>query len=831
MGGGLPRKEDPNLVTGKANWTDNIKLPGMLHMTMLRSPFARAKVTHLDVSSALEQTGVVAVFTGEDLADEWPGGVPCGAVVSEQQNTPFFPPIVTDEVRFVGDVVAVVVANNRYAAQDALEFIEVDYEPLEPVVNMEDALKEGSPLVHEDLETNECFTYTAGVGNVDELFDKTDDSGDKGAAIRGPEVEGRGDTDEAFSRSDVVVKERYIQQRLLPTAIEPRASVAYPDPGHEGYVIYTSTQVPHLAKVVLSLATGIPENQIRVVAPDVGGGFGSKLNVYREEILAVVLAKRLDTPVKWVEDRSENYQATIHGRGQIQDIELAANSDGKILGMRVKLLDDMGAYLQLLTPAISVSGAAMFPGVYTFDAFSIEIKGVFTNLTPTDAYRGAGRPEACYAIERAMDALARELDMDPVEIRRRNFFEPFDEPTANPAGLEYDSFNLQAVLDRAIELANYESLRQEQQRRRENNDPVQLGIGLSTYTEICGLGPSQALAGLGLGGGGWEAANVRMLVTGKVEVATGTSPHGQGHETSWSQITADVLGVTPDDVDVIHGDTDAVPFGRDTYGSRSLAVGGIAVWHAANKVVEKGKKIAAHMLEASEDDIEFEGGKFSVAGSPDQNVSIQDVSGQAYLGADLPEGMEPVLNESVVFDPPNFTFPFGAHICVTEVDTETGSVKIRDYIAVDDCGPVINPTIVDGQLHGGLAQGIAQALYEGVIYDEDGNLITASMVNYMIPGAPELPNFTLDRTVTPSPSNPLGVKGVGEAGTIGAPPAVINSVVDALSPLGIKHIDMPASPMRVWKAIQNAQGQQSGDRQQDASLEASGADIEQGGDA
>lgn len=802
MGGGLPRKEDPNLVTGRANWTDNIKLPGMLHMSVLRSPFAHAKVTHLDVSEALERPGVVAAFTGEELADEWPGGVPCAAQVSDQQNTPFFPPIVTDEVRFVGEVVAVVVASDRYAAQDALEAIEVDYERLDPVVNMEDALEESSALVHEDLGTNECFTYAAAAG----------------------------DADEAMNKADVIVKERYIQQRLLPTAIEPRAVVASPVAGHEGYVMYSSTQVPHLAKIVLSLATGIPENQIRVVAPDVGGGFGSKLNVYREEILAVVLAKKLDTPVKYVEDRSENYQSTIHGRGQIQDIELAADSEGKILGLRVKLLDDMGAYLQLLTPAIAVSGAAMFPGVYTFDSFSIEIKGVFTNLTPTDAYRGAGRPEAAYAIERAMDSLARELDMDPAEVRRRNFYEPFDEPTENPAGLQYDSFNLQAALDRVLELADYDALREEQQRRRESNDPVQLGLGFATYTEICGLGPSQALAGLGIGGAGWETANVRMLLTGKVEVATGTSPHGQGHETSWSQIVADVLGVTPDDVDVIHGDTDAVPFGRDTYGSRSLAVGGIAVYHAANKVVEKGKKIAAHMLEAAEDDIEFEGGKFSVAGSPDQNVSIQDVSAAAYMAADLPEGMEPVLDETMFFDPPNFTFPFGAHICVSEVDMETGKVTLRDYFAVDDCGPVINPTIVDGQLHGGLAQGIAQALYEGVIYDEEGNLQTASMVNYMIPGAPELPNFTLDRTVTPSPSNPLGVKGVGEAGTIGAPPAVINSIVDALSPLGISHIDMPASPMRVWKAIQNAKGEASGDRQEDASLESSGADLDQGGE-
>jgi carbon-monoxide dehydrogenase large subunit len=599
------------------------------------------------------------------------------------------------------------------------------------------------------------------------------------------------------------------------------------DPGHDGYVLYSASQVPHLVKIILSLATGIPENQIRVVAPDVGGGFGSKLNVYAEEVLALVLTKRLNRPIKWWEDRSENYQATIHGRGQIQDVELAATNEGKILGMKVKLLDDMGAYLQLLGPAIAPTGALMYPGVYTFDAFSIEVKGVFTNLTPTDAYRGAGRPEATYASERIIDALARELNMDPVEVRRKNFYEPFDEPTDTPAGIQYDSMNIQAALDRALELADYEGLRDEQRRRRENNDPVQLGIGLSTYTEICGLAPSQALAGLGIGGGGWEAANVRMGMSGTVEVVTGSTPHGQGHDTSWSQIAADALGVSPDDVVVLHGDTAVVPLGRDTYGSRSLSVGGVAVWQACQRLMDKAKKVAAHMLEAAEDDIEFEAGTFSVAGSPDISVTIQEVATAAYLGADLPEGMEPGLNENYVYEPPNFTFPFGAYICVTEVDTETGKVYIRDWYGVDDCGPVINPTIVDGQLHGGLAQGIAQALYEGVVYDENGILTTASMVDYMIPGAPELPHYTLERTVTPSPSNPLGVKGVGEAGTIGSTPAVINSIIDALQPFGVKHIDMPASPMRVWKAIQNAQGQEAGERQADASVEARGADVEQ----
>jgi carbon-monoxide dehydrogenase large subunit len=853
VGGGVPRKEDPNLVTGQANWTDNIKLPGMLHVAILRSPHAHARITHLDVSGALEQPGVVAAFTGEDLAGEWgpEGGeaergagyalmteeerpeVPetevieetpgdeegataetfsfCvwpvtegGLPVTEDMKTPNHWPVARGEVNFMGDAVAVVVAADRYKAQDALEHIEVDYEPLDVVTNMEAALREDSPLVHEDLGTNVC--YSLGLAN--------------------------GDVDDAFDKADVTVKERYIQQRLIPNAIEPRAAVAQREPEHGEYVLYTATQIPHIAKFVLSLSCGIPEQQLRVVAPDVGGGFGSKLNVYAEEAIALALTRKLGVPIKWVEDRTENYHSTIHGRGQIQDIELAATNEGKILGLKVELMADMGAYLQLLTPGIPVLGAFMYPGVYTFDAYSCQITGVFTNLTPTDAYRGAGRPESAYAIERIIDTLARELNMDPAEVRRKNFYEPFDEPTDTPAGIQYDSLNLQAALDRVLELADYEGLRAEQRRRRANNDPVQLGIGFSTYTEICGIAPSQVNAQLGLGGAGWEYANVRFLPTGKVEVVTGTSPHGQGHETSWAQIAADALGLTPGDIEVLHGDTAVAPLGRDTYGSRSLAVGGIAVHLACEKVIDKARKIAAHMLEAAEDDMEFSGGRFSVKGSPDQNVTIQDVSTAAYMAEDLPEGMEPGLNENTVYDPPNFTFPFGAHICVVEVDTESGKVKIRDYFGVDDCGPVINPVIVDGQLHGGLAQGIAQALYESAIYDEDGMLVTASMVDYMIPGAPELPNYTLERTVTPSPSNPLGVKGVGEAGTIGSPPAVINAVIDALEPFGVTHIDMPASPMRVWKAIQNARGQRSGDRQIDASLEASGADVRQeGGEA
>jgi carbon-monoxide dehydrogenase large subunit len=549
----------------------------------------------------------------------------------------------------------------------------------------------------------------------------------------------------------------------------------------------------------------------------VGGGFGSKLNVYSEEVLALEVARKLGAPVKWVEDRSENHLATTHGRGQVQYIELAATSEGKILGMRVKLLADMGAYLQLLTPGVAIFGSFTYPGLYAFDAYSFECTGVFTNLTPTDAYRGAGRSEAAYAHERIMDALARELDMDPAELRLKNLIPPFDEPTTNPAGVQYDSGDYESCMRKALELADYEEVRAEQRRRREAGDARQIGIGIGNFTESGGLSPSKVSAAVRLQSGGWEAASVRMLASGKVEVVTGTSPHGQGHVTSWSQIAADALGVDVDHVEVLHGDTAIAPYGRDTYGSRSLPVGGVAVHLACDKVVKKGKKIAAHMLEAAEGDIEFEGGRFSVAGSPDQNVTIQDVAGAAYLANDLPEGMEPLLSADQVYDPPNFTWPYGTHVCVVEVDTETGMVTIPKYVAVDDCGPVVNPAIVDGQLHGGITQGIAQALYEEAVYDEDGNLVTGSMVDYLVPGAPEVPNFTLDRTEVPSPTNPMGVKGIGESGAIAAQPAVINAVIDALAHEGVTHIDMPASPMRVWAALREARGRDAGARDADLS--------------
>jgi aerobic carbon-monoxide dehydrogenase large subunit len=818
MGNSVPRKEDPTLLTGHSNFTDDIRLPGMLHMAFLRSPHAHARITSIDASAAREQPGVVAVFTSEDLADVLDGSAKdtdeapgyavdestgseesadvseppprtfCGWPVTENIKIPHHSPLARDEVKFAGEPVAIVLATDRYKAQDALEFIEVDYEPMGAATNIEGALEDGAPLVHEEFGTNECYVWPLATGDIDEAFEK----------------------------ADVVVRERYIQQRLIPSAIETRAVLAQPEP-LDSFTVYSSTQVPHFVKDVLSVMCGVPDTKLRVVAPDVGGGFGSKLNVYSEEVLALEVARKLGAPVKWVEDRSENHLATTHGRGQVQHIELAATSEGKILGMKVKLLADMGAYLQLLTPGVAILGSFTYPGLYAFDAYSFECTGVFTNLTPTDAYRGAGRSEAAYAHERIMDALARELDMDPAELRLKNLIPPFDEPTTNPAGVQYDSGNYESCMRKALELADYEEVRAEQRRRREAGYAKQIGIGIGNFTESGGLSPSKVTAAVRLQSGGWEVASVRMLASGKVEVVTGTSPHGQGHVTSWSQIAADALGVDVDHVEVLHGDTAIAPYGRDTYGSRSLPVGGVAVHLACEKVVEKGKKIAAHMLEAAQEDIEFEGGRFSVAGSPNRNVTIRNVAAAAYLADNLPEGMEPLLNENYTFDPPNYTWPYGTHICVAEVDTETGMVTVPKYAAVDDCGPVVNPAIVDGQLHGGIAQGIAQALYEEAVYDADGNLVTGTMVDYLVPGAPEIPNMILDRIETPSPTNPMGVKGIGESGAIAAQPAVINAVIDALSYEGVTHVDMPASPMRVWQALQEARDQRAGTRDADLS--------------
>lgn len=770
------RKEDARLLTGQTRWTDNIDANGLLHLAVLRSPMAHARIDRVDVSPALERPGVVAAFSGADLAQGM-GSLPCAWPVTEDIVLPDHPPIAVDEVRYAGDPVAVVVARDRYAAADALEAVEVEYTPLPPVLDLEKALAEGAPLVHTDKGTNRCYDWP----------------------LRGGE-----DFEAVRRRAEVTLKRRYHQQRLIANAMEPRAVVVTPVAASDEYTVHSSTQIPHILRVMLAVVTGIPEHKLRVVAPDVGGGFGSKLQVYGEEAITLAVARRLGRPVKWTESRSEGYLATHHGRGMIQDVEIAANRDGRLLGLKADLLVDMGAYLMLVTPGIPILGAFMYPGIYKMDSYELNVTGVFTTRTPTDAYRGAGRPEATYAIERIMDDLAVELGLDPVELRRRNWIRHEEFPYTTVAGLTYDSGNYEAATDRALALFDYDKLRAEQADRNQRGDTVRLGIGVSTYTEMCGLAPSRVLRDLRYAAGGWEAASVRMLPTGKVEVVTGTSPHGQGHATSWSQIAADVLGVPFDDVQVVHGDTRAAPQGMDTYGSRSLVVGGTAVHHAATKVVDKARKVAAHLLEASEGDLEFTDGVFSVKGSPDARRTIQEIAFETFTSHDLPDGVEPSINAGHLTDPENFSYPHGTHLCAVEVDTETGQTRIRSYVGVDDVGRVVNPMIVEGQVHGGLAQGIAQALYEEAVYDDEGNLVSGTMADYLVPSAPDLPEFVTDRTETPATSNPLGVKGVGEAGTIASTPAVVGAVVDALRPLGVRDLRMPCTPERVWQALEEA---------------------------
>ncbi|MDT0406714.1 MULTISPECIES: xanthine dehydrogenase family protein molybdopterin-binding subunit [Streptomyces] len=773
------RKEDARLLTGQTTWTDNIQAAGMLHLAILRSPMAHARLERVDVSRALERPGVVAAFGGSDLA-EGMGSLPCAWPVTEDIVLPDHPPVAVDEVRHAGDPVAVVVARDRYAAADALEAVEVAYEPLPPVLDLEAALADDAPLVHAAKGTNRCYDWPMRAG---EDF----------AAVR--------------ERADVTLKRRYHQQRLIPNAMEPRAVVVIPLAASGEYTVYSATQIPHILRVMLAVVTGVPEHKLRVVAPDVGGGFGSKLQVYGEEAIALAVARRLGRPVKWTESRSEGYLATHHGRGMIQDIEIAADRDGRLRGLKVDLLADMGAYLMLVTPGVPILGAFMYPAIYKMDSYEFNCTGVFTTRTPTDAYRGAGRPEATYAIERIMDELAAELGLDPVELRRRNWIRHEEFPYTSIAGLTYDSGNYEAATDKALALFGYDELRAEQRKRNERGDTVRLGIGVSTYTEMCGLAPSRVLRDLRYSAGGWEAASIRMLPTGKVEVVTGTSPHGQGHVTSWSQIAADVLGVPFEDVEVVHGDTRAAPQGMDTYGSRSLVVGGSAVHHAARKVVDKARKVAAHLLEASEQDLEFTGGVFSVKGSPEARKTIQEVAFETFTSHDLPDGTEPTINAEHLLDPENFSYPHGTHLCAVEVDTETGRTRIRSYVCVDDVGRVVNPMIVEGQVHGGLAQGIAQALYEEAVYDDDGNLLSGTMADYPVPSALDLPDFVTDRTETPAESNPLGVKGVGEAGTIASTPAVVGAIVDALRPLGVTDVTMPCTPERVWRAIHGEEGQ------------------------
>ncbi|WP_028660545.1 xanthine dehydrogenase family protein molybdopterin-binding subunit [Nocardioides insulae] len=779
------RKEDARLITGRTRWTDNITLTGMVHLAMVRSPFAHARVTGIDTAAAKQSAGVVAVLTGPELGEEM--GVLINAwPITPDQVTPVHTPMAVDRVAFAGEIVAVVAARSAAEARDAAELVDVDYEELPAAVDLKEAAaatpENGGALAHPDLGTNKSALW---------IFDSAE-------AGTGSDVE------EAIARArtdGVVIEREFRQQRLIPAFMEPRSTVV--DPTGEQLTVWSATQIPHVLRFAMAATLGIPESKLRVIAPDVGGGFGGKLQLTPEEWLTVALARRLGKPVKYTETRSESLMSAHHGRDQWQKLTLSATKDGTVTGLKVELLADLGAYVAIVGGGVPVLGAFMFNAIYKFPAYHFACQTVLTNKTWTDAYRGAGRPEATFGIERMMDELAAELGVDPLEVREKNWIKHEEFPFTTVAGLEYDSGHYEAATERAKELFEYDDLRSEQRRRRESGDPVQLGIGVSTFTEMCGLAPSRVLGSLDYGAGGWESAQVRMLATGTVEVVTGASAHGQGHETAFSQIVADRLGVPFEDVEVLHGDTQVAPKGLDTYGSRSLVVGGEALVKASDKVIEKAKPVAAHLLEASVEDLEFRAGTFSVRGT-EAGISIQDVAGAVFAAHNLPDGMEPSLDSDATYDPVNFSYPHGTHLCAVEVDTETGQVRMRKYVACDDVGTIINPLIVSGQVHGGLVQGIAQALWEEAVFDESGTLVSGSFVDYLLPTAADTISFDLDHTVTPSLTNSLGTKGVGEAGTIASTPAVVNAVVDALRPLGVEDVTMPCTPQRVWQAIHGA---------------------------
>ena len=773
FGSGIRRREDPRLITGRATYTDDLSLPGMVYAAILRSPHAHARILSTDTSKASAAAGVLAVFTGADTAMALQP-IPCAwqPPNSDIKAVPH-PAIAVDVVRYVGDAVAVLVAESRHQAEDALELIEVDYDPLSAVIDPQKATRPGAPQLHESAPNNQAFHWVASGGDVEA----------------------------AFSRAPVVVKERIVQQRLIPNAMEPRSAVAqWVGPTGE-LTLWSTTQNPHIARFLCSVVTGIPEHKIRVVAMEVGGGFGSKIAFYADEAITAFCAMKLGRPVKWTETRSENYLATTHGRDHVEEVELAAARDGKISGIRSTVWAGMGAYLSTAGPGIpTILHGLMYSGPYDIPHIKADVYGVFTNGTAVDAYRGAGRPEATFLVERLVDRLADELGLDPVEVRRKNLIPKFKDGHDVAIGLKYDSGDYEMALDTALKRVGYAQLRKEQARLRRQGR--HMGIGVSSYVEICGLGPSQVAGAVGFGGGLWESAIVRFHPTGKVNVMIGASPHGQGEETTFAQIVADEVGVPVEDVEVLHGDTDNTPMGWGTYGSRTTAVSGAAVTLAVRKIKEKGRTLAAHLLEAAVEDIDYADGKFFVKGSPGRSKSIQDIALMANVAWNMPKGMEPGLEASTFYDPPNFTYPFGAHVAVVEVDPETGGIELRRYVAVDDCGLQINPMIVEGQVHGGVVQGIGQALWEGAVYDESGQLLTGSMLDYALPRADMLPEIETLSTITPSPHHPLGVKGVGETGTIASTVTVYNAVIDALKPFGVRSIDMPLTPERVWSAIQ-----------------------------
>ena len=784
IGQSVKRVEDKRFITGGGRYTDDITLPRMTYAAIVRSPHAHANITSVDTSAALAADGVVAAFVGSDLEAAGVGGLPCGWQVDfkngDQMKEPAHPVLAVGKVRHVGDPVAIVIAESREQAQDAAELVAVDYEVLDAAVDMLKAVADGAPQLFEDVPNNVTFDW--GLGDQEK-------------------------TDAAMAGAAHITTLEYSNQRLVTNAIEPRCAIGDYDVARDHYTLYTSSQNPHVIRLLLTaFVLGLPEHKVRVVSPDVGGGFGSKIFHYAEEVLAIWCAKQIGRPVKWTAERSESFISDAQGRDHVTKAELGLDAEGNFVGLRVNTHANMGAYLSTFSTCVpTYLYGTLLQGLYTTPAVYVDVTAVFTNTVPVDALRGAGRPEATYLLERLVDTAAHELDMDPTELRSKNFIPPFDgveQPGyETQVALVYDSGNYQGVLDKALERVDYSDFRQEQEKAR--REGRYLGIGFSTYIEACGIAPSAVVGSLGARAGLFESAMVRVQPTGKVSVFVGSHSHGQGHETTFAQVVADQLGIALEDVDIVHGDTESVPFGMGTYGSRSLAVGGTAIMKSLDKIKEKGAKIAAHLLEAAEEDLEFAGGQWTVKGT-DQSVGFGDVALTAYVPHNYPEGLEPGLDFTSFYDPANFTFPFGAHIAVVEVDGETGKVSINRFVAVDDVGNVVNPQIVDGQIHGGVAHGIGQALLEGAIYDDDGQLLNGSYMDYAMPRADDLPTFETDRTITPCPHNPLGVKGAGEAGTIAATPAIVNAVVDALWHLGVRDIQMPLTPQRVWQSIQAA---------------------------
>lgn len=769
LGERIKRKEDPRLIQGRGHYVDDLPLCNMLYLAFVRSPHAHAQIKSIQLEEARKMPGVGAIYTGKDL-DGRLGLIPCAAGI-EGLKIPDHPCLALGRVRYVGEPVAVVVANNRYQAADAAAKVEVDYNALPAVVDMDRAVAPSSPLVHESLGDNMAFVAKL-------------EGGDWKAVEADASVK--------------VLKQRLVNQRLAPLSMETRGVVASYSPGEDTLTVWSSTQIPHLLKTQLAVMTGTDEARVRVIAPEVGGAFGSKLNVYAEEGVACFVSRQFGQPVKWIESRRENLMATIHGRDQIDDLEIYYRPDGKVVGLKCRILADLGAYHQLLTPAIPTLTALMILGSYNIPAVFVETKGLFTNKMATDAYRGAGRPEATYIIERVMDLVALELKLDPVEIRLKNFPPP-GKDIVLATGVSYDTANYQKTLKKVLTLSSYKKLRREQARLRKKGK--YLGIGLSTYVEICAMGPSSRMPA-----GGWESGTVRVEPTGKVTVLSGTSPHGQGEETSFAQIVAEELGVPYDDVTVYHGDTNQVPMGIGTFGSRTTAVGGTAIYLATQRIKRKMARLAAHKLGVKPGEMVFRDGKVEREDGS-KSMKFAEVVGEAYFAKQLPSGVEPGLVENFVFEPPNYTYPFGAHVAVVEVDGETGEVSLRNYYAVDDCGRILNPMLVDGQIHGGLAQGIGQALWEEHVYDENGQLLTGTLMDCAVPKAHQLCWFETANTETRTPVNPLGVKGVGEAGTIGSTPAIVNAVIDALQPFGARHLDMPLKPEKVWRILKQGPAQ------------------------